>query len=57
LIVVALVMRTSNDRRTSPASHRATNEVRTGHQSQNGQGPWPHDPAVVAAAGRSDHRV
>ncbi len=29
----------------------ATNEVRTGHQPQDGQGPRPYDPAVAAGAG------
>src|SRR5262249_59938283 len=37
--------------------HRAAYEVRIGHQPQDRQGPWPHDPTVAAAAGGSGHRI
>ena len=36
---------------------RATHEVRAGHQPQDGEGAWPDDPAVAAAAGGRDHAV
>jgi ABC-type uncharacterized transport system substrate-binding protein len=37
-------------RQARRSSRRATDEVRGGHQSQDGQSPWADDPAVTAAA-------
>jgi ABC-type uncharacterized transport system substrate-binding protein len=39
------------------AASRAAHEIRARHQSQDGQGPRPHDPAVAPAAGGSGDRV
>ena len=39
--------------RRSPC--RAAHEVRACHQHEDGEGPWPYDPAVAAAAGGSGH--
>jgi len=34
---------------------RAAHEVRTGHQSEDGQGAWPHDPSLAPGASGSRH--
>jgi hypothetical protein len=44
-------------RETGRPPHRATHEVRVGHQSQNRQGARPHHPAVAAGAGRPGDRM
>jgi hypothetical protein len=36
---------------------RAADEVRVGHQPQDGEGPWLHHPAVAAAARRRGDSV
>jgi len=34
-------------RQARRAPRRAANQVRTGHQPEDGEGPWPHDPVRV----------
>jgi GAF domain-containing protein len=48
---------TSSPRAVSRPPPRATHEVRARHQSQDRQGPRPHDPSVVAGAGGSGDRI
>jgi hypothetical protein len=42
-------------RKTRRPPHRAAHDVRVGHQPQDGEGAWPHDPAVDShPGGRGD---
>ena len=39
------------------SARRAAHKIRTGHQPQDREGPWPHDPAFGTNSGGRDHPV